>query len=239
MRIESLTVLHYGAAYLRFALMSVLDHVDRAHIAYCPTPSHNHWTDEPCPETRDQLREVVAGLPKIEWHDVSFRHEGQHRDWTLAQCRGDLALVVDADEVWDGDVLEQVLKFAHDGNHRDTLVGCKTPWRSFNWLCEDPMQPVRVIKRAGSGVASYPPDKGWFWHFGYAVTDVIQHYKWLAHGHKDEMTPGWFEDKWAPWPPVNDVHPTGCGPWNPRPFNRRELPMLMRSHKWWDVEPIR
>ena len=64
MRVESLTVLHYGKAYLRFALKSILDHVDRAHIVYCPRPSHGHWTDDPCPDTRQDLLDAVAGLPR-------------------------------------------------------------------------------------------------------------------------------------------------------------------------------
>jgi len=241
MRIESYTVLHYGLDYLPYAIKSVIDQVDRFHVVYTPHPSHGSRTDVPPPETRAQLHAAAMAVgPKVVWHDVdAFWQEGPHRDYALSLCQGDLALVVDADEVWDGAMLERVLRFAYDGAHRDTLVACKTLWRSFNWLCEDPMQPVRVIKKAGTGTAAFAPDGGWFWHFGYAVRDEICRYKWRCHGHLAEFRQGWFEEKWEPWPPVDDVHPT-CADhmWDPKLFDKERLPEVLRGHPFWDLEMI-
>jgi len=243
MRVSGLTILHYGADYVSYAIRSVYDHVDVHHVVYTPTPSHGHQTIATCPETKEQLlAQVLAHDPqhKIRWHEVdAFRWEGQHRDYALSLCQGDLALVVDCDEVWDGEVLDQALKTAWDGEARDLLVSCLTLWRSFNWICRDDMQPVRVIKPSGHGIATFPLDEGRFWHFGYAVTDVIAHYKWLVHGHLTELRPDWFAEKWDPWPPVQDVHPTGCGPWNPERFDKEKLPKLMRTHPFYDLDIIR
>jgi len=240
MRIESYTILHYGADYVGYALRSVEPFVDRMHVVYTPHPSHGSRATVAPPEGRAQLHAaaMTAGR-KVVWHDVDgFWQEGPHRDYALSLCQGDLALVVDADEVWDGAVLEQVLQFAYDGPQRDTLVACKTPWRSFRWLCQDPMQPVRVIKKSGQAVAGFPLDRGWFWHFGYAVRTPIMTYKWQIHGHVSEMRPHWFRDKWAPWPPVQDVHPTCERTWYPEPFDRERLPALMHEHPFWDLEVI-
>jgi len=241
MRIEGMMVLHYGLDYLPYAIKSVYDHVDRFHVVYSPHPSHGSRTNTPPPETRSELHAAAMSAgPKVVWHDVdAFWEEGQHRDYARSLCKGDLVLVVDADEVWDGAVLEDLLRFAYDGAQWETRVTCKTPWRSFSWLCEDPMQPARVYKPGGTGYAAYPMDRGWFWHFGYAVRTEIMAYKWLIHGHRVELMPNWFEEKWEPWPPVDDVHPT-CrdNTWDPVPFDKERLPALMRGHPFWDMEPI-
>lgn len=242
MRVESYTVAHYGADWLGWALRSVEPFVDRMHVAYTPHPSHGHVTDAACPDSREAVMEAAfsVGSPKLRWHDVAlFWQEGPQRDHALSLCDGaDLALVVDCDEVWDGAELERFLRFAWDGPQRDSLVACRTPWRSFRWLCEDPMQPVRAVKKAGSGVAGFPLDAGRFWHFGYCVRSEVMRYKWRIHGHRGEAVEGWFERKWEPWPPVDDVHPTGCGPWNPRPMDRGRLPAMLREHPFWDMEPV-
>jgi len=240
MRVESYTILHYGKDYLRHALMSVLDHVDRAHVVYCPHPSHGSRTDLPCPETRDELREAVSGLPKIQWHDVDFWREGQHRDWALAQCKGELALVVDADEVWDPDVLDACLRWAWDRSVQTWRLNFTHLWRSFSWACTDGMWPDRIHDKRHDRKERYgylPKDLGDQWHFGYAVRSEIQHYKWAVHGHVSEFRPEWW-DKWDAWPPVEDVHPTCLNTWFPKPIDKGRLPAVLTHHPFVDLEPI-
>jgi hypothetical protein len=245
MRVESYTVAHYGKDYLPWALSSVYDQVDKLHVVYTPHPSHGHATDARCPDSREEMFEAATSVgPKVRWHETDlFWQEGQHRDYALSLCRGDLALVVDCDEVWDAGVLEQALRMACDGDAHKWRVNFTTPWRSFGWVVRDPLQPDRIYdKRRGADaghIGYVPPDLGPIWHFGYAVCDEVMAYKMLCHGHKGEWRDGWFEEKWSPWPPVDDVHPTCEGFWNPEPMDRETLPDVMRSHPWWDVEPIR
>jgi len=238
LRISGYMALHYGADYANWAVRSVIDAVDEFHVVYAPRPSHGTMTHLSPPDSKNSLLAAVMVSPKIRWHEVNFRQEGRHRDHALSLCRGDLALVVDYDEVWDSNTLDAVLRFAADNPQRDTLVGCRTLWRSHGWLCEDPMQPVRVIKRSGQGVAAYPLDAGRFWHFGYAVRDQVVRYKMAVHGHIGEWRHRWYEDKWSPWPPVKDVHPTCRNTWDPEPFDRRLLPEIIRDHPWHEEEPI-
>lgn len=233
MRVESYTALHYGKDYLRWAMLALRYHVRRAHVVYVPRPSHGHRTNLPCPETRDELRAEVADLPWVAWHDASFRHEGKHRDFALSLCEGDLALVVDADEVWAGDVLGRVLRHVYDeAKARQWLVNFSTPWRSFDWLCTDEMWPVRIHDlRQHAKTGSYvPKELGPVYHFGYAVTDRVMRYKTAVHGHKGEWREGWLEEKWDRWPPSRDVHPTCEDTWHPEPFSRYDLPRLMWDH---------
>ena len=242
MRVEGLMVLHYGLDYLPWAIRSVLDHVDRFHVVYAESPSHGFQAGTPCPESRQQLLDSVSHLPKVQWHDVGFRHEGQHRDWALAQCHSDLALVVDADEVWDLDVLERALKHAWDGSVQTWRLNFTTPWRSFNWVVRDNMWPDRIHDKRHSRIQRWgylPKDFGEVHHFGYAVTDEVMSYKIKCHGHKPEWRADWFDEKWSAWPPVDDVHPTCDDTWHPEPYDRELLPALMREHPFWDKEMIK
>ena len=220
--------------------MSVLDHVDRAHVAYCPHPSHGSRTDRDCPETRDELRAAVAGLPRVTWHDVDFWREGQHRDWALAQCKGHLNLVVDADEVWDGDVLDRCLKHAWDNSAQTWRLNFTHLWRSFGWACVDGMWPDRIHDARPGRMDRWgylPKSLGEIHHFGYAVRDEIMRYKWAVHGHIGELRPEWW-DKWAAWPPPDDVHPTCLDTWHPRPYDRAQIPKVLENHHFYGLEPI-
>lgn len=243
MRVESYTIAHYGKSYIGYALRSVYDQVDALHVCYTPHPSHGHVTDATPPDSRDEMFEAATSVgPKVRWHETDlFWQEGPHRDYALSLCRGDLALVVDCDEVWHPLTLEAALRMAWDGGPKwKWRVNFLTPWRSFNWICRDDMWPDRIHDlRRGSDIGYVPTHLGPIWHFGYAVRDEVLRYKMACHGHKDEWRDGWFEEKWSPWPPVKDVHPTCEGFWNPEPMNREALPEVMSTHPWWDVEPIR
>lgn len=240
MKVSACTVIHYGSDYAGYALRSVYDAVDEAIVCYTPHPSHGTRTAARCPETREQVRAAVDVGPKVRWHEVdAFWQEGKHRDYALSLCKGELVLVVDADEVWAPEALNRVLQVARDGRHRDTLVACLTPWRSFHWLCRDDMMPVRVIRPGAAGVQPAPLDVR-FWHFGYAIRDEILRYKISIHGHRGDpgWNSNWYEEKWLPWPPVKDVHPTHCGPWNPEPFDKNLLPAILREHPFWSLDKI-
>ena len=123
MRVEVYQIVHYGLDYIGSALRSVYDQVDAIHVVYSPHPSHGSRTNLPPPESREQLMAAALDVgPKVKWHDVNqFWTEGPHRDYALSLCRGDLALVVDADEVWEPAVLEAALKLHSDQRTSQSL----------------------------------------------------------------------------------------------------------------------
>jgi len=247
MRVHSYTICHYGVSYLPYALRSVYDQVDQLHVVYTSHPSHGHRTDQPPPETREEIIKAAFAYDpqgKIRWYETDIWQEGPQRDRAVQICQeagAEMVLVVDCDEVWPYETLRQDLAFAQIQNKaRNWLVNMLHFWRSFNWACSDNNWPVRIIDlRHKDSVGYLPQEFGRVWHFGYAVRDKIQKYKWQIHGHKDEGRPDWFEEKWDPWPPAMDCHPTNDNNWwMPEPFDKALLPEFMREHPFHNLERI-
>lgn len=254
-------ICHYGKDYLPWALRSVYDNVEQIHILYTPHPSHGSGTDAPPVETRDQLREAAYsfGDPqgKIRWYDTkNIRMEGHHRDKAVEKCAkagAEMILVVDCDEVWHTDVLTKALEMAErENNCRAWRVNFIHFWRGFDWVCRDQGWPDRILDlRQDDGYGYIPPEMGEIYHFGYAVRYELMRYKWLIHGHRDELRPGWLDDIYDDddWPPTDDWPPEklanyDCHPaneknfWTPEPFDKERLPGFMREHPFWDMEVI-
>ena len=255
--IYAYVVLHYGKDYLPYSLKSIYDSVDRLYIFYTPHPSHGHMTDVSPVETRAELMSTIRDdlgrdemtLGKVHWHETDIWNEGQQRDYAvrfLFNSGADLILVCDYDEIWHPHVLDKALNHVWQTNGaRNWLVNFRHAWRSFNFMCDDNNWPVRIIDtRHADGIGYVPKELGDIYHMGYAVTDSVMHYKWECHGHKDELRPNWFEEKWQAWPPVDDCHPTngknddGVGWWNPQPFDKRELPYVLHNHPFFNLERI-
>jgi hypothetical protein len=250
MKVISYTIVHYGADYIGWALRSIYNLVDQAHVYYTPTPSHGHQTDTPPVESREQIqRAAFAYNPdnKIRWFDFQgITQEGQQRDQAVKLCTeagADLILVVDCDEIWNELTLRLALDYARKENTvRNWLINFTHLWRSFDYCCRDQGWPVRIIdtRHRANEVAYIPQEFGEIYHFGYAVTDDIMTYKWKIHGHKSDMRPGWMADKWAAWPPPPDCHPTNDKDfWMPEPFDKKELPVFMKDHPFYGAEMIR
>jgi hypothetical protein len=196
----------------------------------------------------------MASIPANEWDKLTwvdtndFWMEGRQRDFALrvASEGADLVLVLDYDEVWHEDVLRNILNHVWQENKaRQWLINFSHIWRSFSFVCRDDAWPVRIIDtRHDDGVAYISRNFGPIYHMGYCVSDAVLNYKLSCHGHKDELRPGWLENKWQAWPPVEDCHPTngrktdGTGWWNPEPFDRQQLPGVLHSHPYWNLERV-
>lgn len=246
-RIIAYSIIHYGADFLPYALRSIIDHVDEAIVLYTPHPSHGHSTTAQCPETKEEIWAASdIGSPKIRRYELkNIFYEGQQRDHAVELCRqagADMILVVDCDEVWPAEVLSRALEYAWAENKaRNWLINFVHIWRSFNYCCRDQGWPVRIIdlRHPMKTTAYIPKEFGDIYHFGYCIRNSIMAYKLLIHGHKYELRPGWFENRWLIWPPPPDCHPTNSeGFWNPEPFDKEQLPPLMREHPFWNLERV-
>lgn len=248
MKVHSYSVVHYGKDYLGYALRSVYDHVDQLHIVYTPHPSHGHQTPHAPPESKEEI--IAAAFAhdpdgKVKWHEVrEHYYEGQHRDHAVRVCLdagAELVLVVDCDEVWRGETLGKALALVErEDKARNWLINFTHLWRSFDWCCRDQGWPVRVLDlRHEQGTAYIPKEFGEIYHFGYATRSGLMWYKWQVHGHKNELRPEWWNERWQAWPPVPDCHPTNKeGFWNPERFDKENLPEFMREHPFYDLERI-
>lgn len=238
MNVSCYMILHYGADYLPYAIQSVYNSVDEINIIYTPHPSHGHRVDVKPIETEELLFERAFKYDpedKIHWFKTEkFWQEGDHRDYALSLCNYDTVLVLDYDEVWHRDVLEKALNHVYTENKaRDWLINFTHIWKTFDFCCKDQGWPVRIIdKRHRDGIEYVTKDFGPIFHFGYAIENEVMRYKWSCHGHKNELRPNWFEEKYENWTEdIDDVHPTNSkGWWNPERFYKEELPLVMRNH---------
>lgn len=242
MKIIAYYALHYGVEWLSWSMRSVKDHVDDIVVLYSHKPSHGHGTNHKNPEPVDPIRQISKHYG-AHWQEVdSFNWEGAHRDEAVRLCRtrgADLVLVVDADEIWDENVLQCALRYVKQNRGKHSWrIGMRHFWRSLQWICDDPAMPVRVIDPEGKG-EGYIGACGKVYHMGYAQSPSLIKYKMSIHGHKAEIRPNWFGKVFLPWSPGRgDVHPTNQDFWYPKEFDTEKIQHLVGDHPYWDTEII-
>ncbi len=244
--IVAFTALHYGADYLAYAIRSVAPQVDKWVFAYSPHGSHGHRSHYKCPDSEDSLRAIAEAElgSKLLWHRGEWQAEGHQRDvvYELAPD-ADLIVVVDFDEVWHEDSLAAAIEQGLAMNARNGRVPFRHFWRSFNWVCADLAQPVRIINPRHAGGNAEIDMPAPVEHFGYARTPEAIIYKIAVHGHLGEWRHDWLPNKFLPWSPLTgpfeDLHPTNVDFWTARPFDKKALPELMHEHPYWDMEIIK
>lgn len=238
MKTIALTVLHYGKDYLGWAMQSVLPVVDEYWILYTDQGSHGHRTNDPCPETRDDLHRIatiVAG-DKLRWVEGRWNYEGQQRDTIFELCPdADAVIVTDADEIWNEP--HKALQQAIACNTRNNRVPMVHFWRSFHrCVINDPAFPVRII--LPHGVGDYTVQTRPMAHFGYAMRPELVAYKWKIHGHLAEYRRGWLENTFLS-NQQTDCHPTSVNYWNPVTVDPLDyMPHWMKTHPFFDKDVI-
>ncbi len=257
--------LHYGADYLKYAIDSVYPVVDEVLVLYTEIPSHGHSTSLSVPyEDREEMLMHYAmigakGLKtdnhdpdkhgfrgKLVWKKDTYSREGIHRDMAFdyAKQNGfDIVVALDSDEIWNTQYLQELIQEVYERKASKCLIWMRHLWRSFNYICDDPMRQERICYIGEDKCDLIYADKpnNQVWHFGYARELNQVEYKISIHGHSAEWILSkdrWFNEKYRPFPPVHDVHPTCVNTWNPVPFDRNELPELMRTHPWFNTEVI-
>lgn len=257
--------LHYGIEYLEWSIRSVADVVDVVVVSYSAKPTCGTDGSLPLPEAERESelyaaakRGVDGRKAKLVWHTETgrFFEYGKHCDSAQAiakQLGVDVAVNVDADEVW---VPEQ-LRFAFDlveARHSEAWASRRYTvpfihfWRSFRWACADESHPIRLHDLrvdAGGPLDAHPEYLALdcpVLHFGYAQRLATMRYKWGIHGHRNELRPRWFAEKFEGWTPgVGDVHPVmEKGFWTPEPIGEGILLVrdLLKGHPyfWLDAE---
>jgi len=252
LRVSAYIALHYGQEYLGYAIRSLYDQVEKIFLVYTKEPSRGERSKLPNPDSLGDLARAVNAVPdpqrKIEWHVGSWWGQEQYhrefgRELVFEVAQADVCLSFDCDEVFHPESLRQALALAAESDANIFRLNFVHLWRSFNWVCTDEMMPVRLQKREGEGEAYLRLDKP-IYHLGYAQRPELVRYKMPIHGHRAEFRQPpqqWWEQKFVAWAPgagVQDVHPTAVDIWNPEPFDRDELPEIMREHPYWDKEII-
>jgi len=236
--------LHYGKDYLRESLESVIDLCDKFVVLYTPSPSYSYGTTATCPESEEELKAIAEDVcgEKLTWHSRNYHSEGDHRNEIFKFSWGfDLLVVVDADEVFNTDELKKGLEIASKGVHRNYgIKGYINLWRSFDYACYDGFLPIRVIN-----LNNQHPDMSsldvTIWHFSTCQSKTIMDYKYLIHGHKEELRDNWLNDIYYAWDNDNhfdDVHPVAFGLWNPTEYDKQLMPKSLRNHPNFNKEIV-
>lgn len=242
MRVIGYIPLMYGAEYLEACIKSMENHCEKILVVYTDKPSQGHGTIHKCPETEEQLKEIaMKASNKIEWHKGQFGFEAEHRNYILKYTTGyDLVFTLDSDEVVDSSKLSHALKLAYESDKRHIgIAGFVNFWRSFNYACYDGFTPYRIVNlrnSGGTGVVELP-----IYHFSTAQKLEIVRFKWNVSGHKDELRRNWIDDVYLRWTPENqiqDLHPVAFGLWNATPFDKENLPDILKQHPNFNKEII-
>lgn len=229
MKVLGYVPLHYGKEFLKESILSYNDLVDKIVILYSKNPSYGHGTSLQCPESEEELKDLVFSTTnKAEWVNISANNEGAHRTtiWNYADGY-DLILATDADEVWKTDELERELKSALSRPFaRYGINGFLNFWKTFNHVCLDGFVPIRIYKPGGIGEGiSYAT----IYHFGYAISEELMRYKWAIHGHKSELRKNWIDGVYLS-DKKEDLHPVALGLWNAVSFDKNTLPDSLKAH---------
>jgi hypothetical protein len=253
MKAVAYVALHYGSAYLAYAVRSVLPAVDEVWFLYTSMGSHGWMVNyqPPFGEDRATLRKIAedAAGDKFRWHEPDirkgekYRYEGQHRDKIYELTDADIILVLDSDEIWCAGSAMQAVEEAYNGNvwgHRVPIIHY---WRSFRRaILHDPAYPIRVINTRYeklSGEATLPHLQP-INHFGYAIKPQLMVYKWAIHGHRHQLRKdvNWFSDVYNANRQV-DCHPVGSQYWNTERVDPlRYMPDFMEKHPYFNMEVI-
>lgn len=246
MRIISLTICHYGAEYLKYALQSVHDAVDAQYVLYTSQGSHGHRTDERCPDTREQLAELAiegAGS-KLRWHEGVYTNESEHRAMIhQLEPNADCIIVVDADEIYSEKLINSLDNLFNKPRYYPKRA--RLPfwhyWRSFErGFMHDPALPERLIfPRLVNNDTRTIDVEGVVHHFGYAQRSEIVQYKQLTHGHKGEWRKDcdWFNDIFMA-NRQTDCHPVGSDAWNCEDMDASQLPSVLKDHPFKNMDII-
>lgn len=239
----------YGKDYIKYAIGSVYDSVDEILILYTNKPCHGSGTNLICPDTREEIWEIVSDFDaenKIRWIDGNWNAENEQRNEAhhYARANGFNVLVcVDADEIWIKEDLDYLIELTYERKASKCLVWMRHLWRSFNFICDDPMRQERLwyIGTDTNDLIYAPQPSNQMWHFGYARGLKEVEYKISIHGHSAEwLQPKqkWFENKYKPFPPVDNTHPVCEATWFPQPFDKMLLPEFMHLHPYFNLEVI-
>jgi GT2 family glycosyltransferase len=227
-RFAAVCVVYEDDSWLPHTLEPVYDLCDSIWFMVNDRPWYGEATDQaPMLERIRQLPDPDHKFRIVQGHwqdEIEPRNEAMDR---LQQAGVDYCLVLDADEIWDPQVLAAAMTTVR-GNPQIVLwrAGCYTYWKSHAYRV-DPPEPYRavVFLRVGGGrfhysrdaladtQAVFPIEQTAFHHMSYARSDEVVRRKIDGCTHKLDVVPGWFENVWLGWDQdhaMENVHP--CWP---------------------------
>jgi hypothetical protein len=237
------TALHYGKEYLKEAIEAVKNSVDIHLMLYTREPSYGHGTDMINPDTEEELKAICDQFDHVVWMDIENRAKAEnvHRQIAIDYAiknKFDIVLVVDSDEVWIPERVQEAIDYAaNSSNGRFGIRGSQwvTLWKSFDEYVTDGFAPIRLFNLKNDINKEELIEKGFLYHMGYCISDALMEYKISCHGHKNDFrnNSGWYRDKWVNYKKgVQYLHPATQAYWiDAQPFDKTTLPDVLKKHK--------
>lgn len=239
----SYLILHYGKPYLAYAIEAIYPQVDKIAIAYTDRPSQSFGTTLQCPDTRQELLDLIEPWrDKIEWIDGNWTHEYEHCDAARAAISNcDWQVRLDADEIFPEGAVDHYIAQAEKQEFQNWRMPFYHFWRSFGKVCRDSSFPQRLERKEGNGSGWLDDEQENYRvaHMGYAMPTEYIIYKMAVQGHHNEWRPDWYEGKWLP-NAQQDVHPVIYIPpfWNTEDFDKLKLPKVLHKHPYFKLDII-
>ncbi len=244
MKTLAYTAIHYGKEYLKEAIASVKNNIDEHLVAYTGTPSFGYSTDMQNPDTEAELKAICGKFDHVTWLDITsrkIRAEHLHRQIAIDYARKhnfDIILVVDSDEVWIPERVQEAIDYAYaskSGNFKMRGSQWVTLWKSFNEYVTDGFAPVRLFNLHNDLSKDEYIEKGFIYHMGYCISDELMAYKISCHGHRADFDSNnkWHKEKWLDYKQgeTKFLHPATEAYWQEtQPFDKTTLPDLLKSH---------
>jgi hypothetical protein len=229
--------IHYSGDYLREALLSVRNQVDKMVIAYSHRPSQGHSNKTACPDSHADIYRICNEVlrDKMIWDEKEMYYsEAEHRDVKYKYAEGfDLILTVDADEIMVG--IPEAIEYALSHTERHFGInGYINFFRSHSHFCSDGFRPVRIEVMGRDNQLQNLECLLVVYHFSLCQRKEIMEYKYKNFGHASEIRPNYLQDIFYKWSPTSDVeflHPASLQIWqHAQYFNKEMLPSYLREH---------
>lgn len=236
--------IHYSGDYLKEALLSVMDHVDKMVISYSHKPSQGQGNGSPVPDSKEYIQGVCQEVlgNKLIWDEaLSYNTEAAHRDVRYKYSEGfDVILTVDADEIML-DVPEAIQYIMNSGAQYAGVSGYVNFFRSFSWCALDGYRPIRLENlhvKTGFQDLNCPMI---VLHFSCAQREAVMRYKYFNYGHASEIKPNYLDEifyKWSPENNIQDLHPVAYDLWNAVFYDKTTMPEYLKNHPNYNKDLI-
>ena len=242
MTTAALYCVYDDSLWLDYSCRSIYEAVDAIYFFVSDKPWKGPFKDKT--STLEAIRALPDPAGKIEIIEGHWEAEHEQRNLSLgyAQYHGhDYGLVIDADEVYETQNLQNALVHARSRPEVDVWhIRCATYWKSLRYRIDppEPYDPPTLIRLGSCGFikarntatdknALMPPEIATYHHMSYARPDDDLRRKISTFDHADLVLEHWYEDVWKRWdrsPGMQNLHPV-----NPPQYGRavEQNPMLI------------
>lgn len=246
--------------YIEYCIRAIYPFADLIHVMYSELPftAYNRASRDEF-RTVDRTKEILLSLPdpcsKISITEGLWDNEESMRNVAARQLleRGaGMMLIIDCDEFWPDGMLGECITYLQENlcDGHVAWVKCRTPFKRLDRLVdfEKDRLPLAVLlspdlvfidRRIPCGQKMKLPDRFYFWHLGYVLSNERMYEKIRTFSHAHEVPSEWFKTKWIGFTPdTKNLCRKDPKRW-PRtlPMDPWDLPSILHTHPYFPSGP--